>query len=856
MLKRKILAVILALCLLLSVTGAPAIAEQSQESPTTATEYQDPLANQSQGDSGSDNPASTGGYTTQPVGDPQGLENSQGTNSNPMIIDGVAVDINKNIGVIANSNASATTGDSSSTGTNITNNVNSNPDSAATGDSSAADQSDATAANESQNIIDNSANANAESGNAAAASLMDKNDIKIAPEETVTIDVQGKIINSDVIVKVLYDYTAILTGAANAATGDTTATGLQAENTINTSDSATAIADAALLSEGGLANGSAESQNQTANTINNKTTSDAQSGNANATNVMAGNDIYIAPIIDSLVRFCGDIINSTVEINLIYKFLAEIAGQANATSGGANSLGAQVLNAINNYASSLAAGDAPVRAGDEGTVSDGSAEAINSTANSINNNSVSDAKSGDATANNTMLNNDIALTPTLTNVVEIKDNIENSNVLIKIVYNIVGQIFGSANAVSGDANATGLVAENSINNTSTATAIGDAPAKAKGEGEYYDGSAQSVNETGNSIDNTTYAKGESGDASATNTMTDNLIKVSPVIESYIVVMRPIIEQGLDGGPYVIEIVFDIWQVLSGAANAISGNATATGNIVDNAIDSESAATAYANVTVSDPLGPAQALNLTSNGITNNDKALAISGNANAESYLGDAKSLVTGDFANRLEIGEDTSDTTASVGIETKLLQASEAITGDASALGGTVASSLSANTSAEATGKDDNVAVNSSDGSISNNTVRESESGDVDVYSGNKPKPHKHDSNCGCPGSNTVATPSVGVTVYYHDGGSPSNTVIDTMYADAYDESKAATATVLAKKAKPKTVAKKVTKKKAKKITKKIKKKTKVKKLKKKAKLKKRYVKSKAKKHVLKTKKLRVSKR
>ncbi|HEY3375097.1 MAG TPA: hypothetical protein VGK02_08560 [Candidatus Aquicultor sp.] len=674
MLKRKILSCILALCLLLSVSGAPAIADELiQPAPNVAISDTAIGGNNNQG-------AGTQQETVQPVSGPEPLVGAQGSQNDPNG-DGVKVLIGENIDVINDGKASATSGNSGATGSKTDNQKGGGTGSQAIGDGAGA-----IADNNSQSDIKNGGDAAASSGNTDASNKMDDNKVIITPDTTVTVNAQGDIVDSRVLVDVLYNYKAIVTGEAVAASGDSLGQGLDAKNSINSTDTALAIGDAPAITDGvgNGSDGSALATNDAANAIDNSGIAGAASGAAKAANLMIGNDIIIAPVIKTLIQFCGDISKSLVKIEMVYNFFAAITGSATAESGDVGATGAAVDNGIENKTSSKAIGDAPAIAGGGGTGagSDGSAIATNDTANTIDNSGKGIAASGDAQASNMMINNDITIAPIITNVIKLLDPISESQVVIRVVYNIWSKIVGSASAQTGDADATGVAADNKINNTSSALAKGDAPAIEPDGSSASNGTADAVNDTANKIENTGEAASTSGDAAAQNQMKDNAVNLSPTIDSYISVMRPIIHEGADGEPMVIELTFDVWSTLCSAANAQSGDATSKGVLANNSIDSNSNALALADVSVTDPNAPVSASNTSDNSIDNNGVAGAITGDAAAGSNLSNTKGAVIGSLEQSLVIAKPDDTTTASVNVGTDILQAADAESGKADALG------------------------------------------------------------------------------------------------------------------------------------------------------------------------------
>jgi hypothetical protein len=606
---------------------------------------------------------------------------------------GVILDISSKVDVKVDNQATAKTGTGTAAGSTIDNSTSGISKAVALNDSGqevAPSTTGALADNSVVRAIANTGTATAATGLAAANNTSENNTATVAPNTAVTVDVLGKIVDSTVVVKVLYKYWAGITGLADATTGNGGASGLEAANSINSDDKAVAKGDAATVNGGGSYDGSALAVNESDNVIGNDGTAFAASGKANADNTMLGNDISIAPTIDTLIRFCGDIIRSNVTVELVYNFIAAISGQAVAQSGNADAVGADVVNKIDNFTSSKAVGDAPTVAG-AGGYSDGSAMAINDTSNGINNTGEAAAISGLAEALNTMLNNDISIAPAITSALSLLESIVDSNVVIKVTYNIWATITGEAEAKTGDTSAAGVAADNSIGNASSATALGDSAilssfGSGSGSGSA-NGEAVALNSTANQIDNDGAALSLSGDAKAANEMLDNIVNLSPVIDTIVMVVRPIISED----SVVIEIVYDIWATLTGSANATSGSATSYGAFGANVIDSSSDAYAVAKVTLTEPDGSATALNSSDNNISNDGLGLASSGKADASSNISNAEVALTGYLAERCYIGNDYSGPIA-VAIGAAVQERADAVSGDAMGFGSKADSAMKSN--------------------------------------------------------------------------------------------------------------------------------------------------------------------
>jgi len=609
----------------------------------------------------------------------------------PCTKDGVILDISTQVDVVLENQASAKTGTGTAAGSEVDNAVSGTSKAVALNDAGQpveSSQTGALADNSVVKAIGNTGTATAATGLAGAQNTSEENTVTISSDTTVDVDVLGKIVDSNIVVKILYKFWAGITGLADATTGNSDASGLQATNSICSDDKAVAKGDAATVNGGGSYNGSALAVNESDNIIGNDGSALAVSGQANAGNIMLGNDILIAPVIDTLIQFCGDIIRSNVTIEIVYNFLAAISGQAVAKSGDTSATGADVTNKIDNFTSTKAVGDAPTVSG-AGSYSDGSAMAINDTANTIGNSGEAASISGKADATNTMINNDIEIAPIVSTALSLLESIIDSNVLIRVTYNIWATVTGEATAETGNASASGVDADNSIGNISGATAFGDsAKLSSYGGGSgSADGEAIALNTTDNAIENNGVALSVSGDAKANNTMLDNIVNLSPIIDTVVMVVRPIISEGL----VIIDIVYDIWATISGSANATSGDATSYGAFGVNTIDSSSEAYAVAKVTVSKPNGSAIALNSSDNNITNDGLGVANSGNAGAKSTITNAEIALTGYLEERCYI-DGTFDKPINVILGASISERADANSGDAMAFGSKADSAIKSN--------------------------------------------------------------------------------------------------------------------------------------------------------------------
>jgi len=653
--KKRILACLVALCLAISLSGLPALADTADETTQAVTQAEQPVSSQMQADSQNSEPT----YCIQPTGDPEPAgeidryyDSSEyiqaprtGQRSTPIqqSSDPIQVTVDQDVNVIVDSQAKATTGQGDSRGTQITNSVGGTSQAIAVGGSGEpVDPSDsgAYAQNGVTKLVGNVGTADAYTGQAKADNTMDGNTARISSDVTVSVGRYGEIDNnSSITVRASLYYLAVVAGLATAKTGDSAALGLDADNSLDSTDKAFAKGDAGSSLAGGIYDGSALATNGSDNSIANTGTALAATGLANAGNDMQGNDIEMAPVVKAIINVCGDIINSNVTVNLIYKFIAMITGVASATSGDSAAIGADVDNNIDNSTNAKAIGDAPAAtASGSGSYSDGSAVAGNDTGNQIANDGRAVGVSGDAAALNLMKNNDIFISPIITSEIDLLDNMVGSNVTINIIYNFWAQILGKANSTTGDADAFGTMADNSIANTSSATAIGDsAKPSLMNHGEQADGEAIALNDAGNSIKNNGLATSASGNSNSLNTMMGNKINLSPTLTTVAMVVKPLLD-----GTIVIDIVYDIWASLMGSSDTSAGNAVSVGTVSVNTIGSKSDAVAIADVTAGKPDGSATALNSSDNQIENDGDAKAFSGYAYATSAMTEALISVTG----------------------------------------------------------------------------------------------------------------------------------------------------------------------------------------------------------------------
>lgn len=740
--KRKILSILVAICLIINILALPVIADTQESTQTvtppgtqaTAQDLEPNSSSNSPGDDSSNDNNSGGAQSTSAdVQSAPGGEqpSAPANNETPAKSDSVKVETNTNVDITIDGRTTATTGQGASQGNKAENQVSDSSHANAMGDSNSPGsqgQSDVVANNTASQSIDNSGTAESSTGKAQASNTMIDNTATISPDTTATVDVLGKIIDSTVTVSLFYNYWAAVTGYADALTGDSLANGLISDNSANNTATALAVGDSPSLPGGGTYDGSAFAKNNVKNSISNKGEATSLTGDADAANTMIGNTILIAPIVGTIIKLCGDIVNSNVVIDLVYNFLAAISGLASAKTGDSAATGADVDNSINNYSSAKAMGDAPAVSG-TGLNSDGSAFASNDTGNTILNEGDGLAVSGDASASNTMVGNGINISPAVTSELDFLDDIVNSDVLFTVTYNFFGGIQGSANAVSGDTTATGVAADNSVDSTSTAKAVGDSPTlpfSGGGDGGM-DGEAAAANVTNNSINNTGTAVSASGDAQASNTMNDNTVDISPELYTIIKIAKPIV----DKGKVIINIVYDVWSMLSGSADANTGNAVSGGSISANSIGSDLGALALADVEIGKPDGLAVAGNSSSNSIENGGLGVAVTGDAGAANNMSEASTTIAGPLQENLTIGDCNDSTSTTVSLKAGLSQDVDALSGNAASFGDQSLSSINSNADAKAIFGQGAVAFNESDKSIVNNGTAKSLTGDANASAG-----------------------------------------------------------------------------------------------------------------------------
>jgi hypothetical protein len=627
--------------------------------------------------------------------------------------------------------SNATTGKANSAGTNVVNTVGGDSVAAALDgsgnpiDSTEPGSSGVHAGNEVTKNIGNNGVAGAASGESHAGNDMTGNEVNVSPEKSFSSNVTGKVENSNIKVNAELNYIGLVSGLSDALSGDSTATGVVADNGLNSGDKSIARGDLAIGPDGESLNGDVTSVNDSQNSISNDGEALSGTGQAGAGNVIKDNCVEISPTVKAILNVCGDVINSNVTVNLVYNFLAVISGFAKAKTGNSEADGVVAKNSIDNSTAATAIGDSALGSGDGAQGLTGGAVATNDTCNSIDNDGVAKGLSGDADALNKMLNNVILIAPTICGEVNLLNSIINSNVIINITYNFWASITGEADAGSGDTEANGVLADNSINNKSDALAIGDAPGFG-GSGGNGLGNAVASNGTANSISNKGNAGSLSGDSSALNDMQRNLVNLSPSLATAVILIKPLTDDS-----FVIDVVYNIWACLDGTSNSKSGNADSYGALSDSSIDSNSEAVALARIGDDESDGSAAALNSSDNNIDSTGDAKAISGEAGAASGMFDTVVEMTGCLNETTSVDNSKGSDSRTVSFKAGVGEKADAQSGDTTAMGTADASHVGSNAvSRDIFGKD-GVSTNESDDDVSNNGAAEATSGDAQASTG-----------------------------------------------------------------------------------------------------------------------------
>lgn len=745
MLRKKVLACLLVISLILGMFGLPALANATNEVTPTATSVSGlaPQQLDSSQDSGGQDIGDQGDSDGQTEPGSEGSANKTnkpayvpllpaGTRPCPQDNDGaVLVDVDENVDILVDSKAKAVSGNAVISGTAVTNDVSGESKAIALGPSGEPveqGQYGTLGKNDVIKLIENLGNAEASLGLAQAGNTMDNNTVQISSDKTVETEVLGEIVNSNITVNAVFNYWAAITGLADASSGNGDASGLLANNSIDSNDKAVARGDAPSSSTEGFHDGSALAVNDAGNTINNKGDASVSTGNAGANNRMLGNDIKISPVVKVLIDICGDIVNSDVTINLVYNFWAVISGIATAITGESSAVGTETDNGIGNSSSAKAVGDAPSSsAAGNASSSDGSAIATNDTSNKVSNKGTGLAASGNATSLNSMINNDIVITPVIKSGVEILNDLVDANVVINVVYNFWAAIFGEANAETGDAYANGLATDNSIKNSSESLALGDSAGSSDpGSTGRTDGQAIAANNTNNAISNTGDAASTSGNSAALNKMLDNSINISPLIATVVMIVHPVVDDLV-----TVDIVFDVWSKLAGSANATTGDAYSAGAITASSINSRSDATALAEVSVDNPDGSATALNSSDNKIASNGIGKAATGSTGAMSVLSNARISIIGCIDEELVVDKAVNSFVTSFVARTEVQERADARSGDVTAVGVVADSAMKSRASSKDVFGDGVVSKNDSDDDIANVGEADASSGNATAITG-----------------------------------------------------------------------------------------------------------------------------
>jgi hypothetical protein len=646
-------------------------------------------------------------------------------NTNP-----VKIDVKENYDITVDGQANATTGKANSAGTNVVNNVGGDSVAAALDGSGNPIESSETgsngvyAGNEVTKKIDNNGTGGAASGESRSANDMTGNEVNVSPEKSFSSNVTGKVENSNIKVNAELNYIGMVSGLSDALSGDSTATGALAGNELNSGDKSIARGELPLGSDD-AANGDVTSVNDSQNSISNDGEALSGTGDASAGNILKDNCVEISPTVKAILNICGDVINSNVTVNLVYNFLAIITGFAKAKTGNSEADGVVANNSIDNSTAATAIGDSSLGSGDGTQGLTGGAVAANDTCNSIDNDGIAKGLSGDAAALNKMLNNVILIAPTICGEVNLLNSIVNSNVIINITYNFWASITGQAVAGSGDTEANGVLADNSIDNKSDALAIGDAPISGSSDCNGV-GNAVASNGTVNSISNKGNAGSLSGDSGALNDMQRNLVNLSPSLATAVVLVKQIADDSI-----VIDVVYNIWACLDGTSNSKSGNADSYGALSDSSIDSNSEAVALARIGDDGSDDSPVALNSSDNHIDSTGDAKSISGEAGASSGMFDTVVEMTGCLDETTSVDNSKGSAARTVSFKAGVAENADAKSGDTTAMGTADTSHVGSNASSKDIFGQPGVSTNESDDDVNNNGVANATSGDAQASTG-----------------------------------------------------------------------------------------------------------------------------
>src|SRR3990170_683652 len=469
-----------------------------------------------------------------------------------------------------------------------------------------------------------------------------------------------------------------LMGSDNAAqSGDAESYGNVSESTIGTEAWTVAARGAAEKRSGSLLAG-----NTNNNWINNLGVSTAVSGNAFAQNIVIENDVEYEPQIGN---FSAPILGpqSFIEVllNAIYNIIANITGNASATSGRALAWGNYSSTNINSYSGAEAQSGQPGEnglnqdlleaaldgenpelgpdgslagaesatligslsedngngqeannnggPGEEYSSGNGSftgkksvLEAQNSSEGGVDNNGEASASSGPASAIGVLINNlihtDLAMNFSFG---VLKEN-SRANIVVNIIYNVIVDITGNARANSGGALALGNQSSTQVNGYSKAGAQSDNG----NNGGNSRGSETAQNSSEVGVDNNGEGSALSGPASAIGVLIKNLIQTNLVMNFSFGVLEE-----NSSVKIAVNIIYNLLANITGNAWAASGDALAGGNSSETNVNNQAIAGASS---AEGGNGPGQypgglvsllALNIAGIQIENNGSAIANSG---------------------------------------------------------------------------------------------------------------------------------------------------------------------------------------------------------------------------------------
>ncbi len=356
----------------------------------------------------------------------------------------------------------------------------------------------------------------------------------------------------------------------------------------------------------------------------------------------------------------------TLLATLIRDISTNFLGSAQAVSGDAEAYGDVTETVINSSSSAQVSVSVSPAAGGEGNPDGTTTLTSNSGIEvDVQNTGLALANSGDACAIGVLANNMINTNLWLNFAVQVLEENSSSNIAVNVVYNIVANLLGIANASSGDAFAYGNQAQTNINsNSSAVSSLGGAD-----EGSCGGSSAllASDSQIGTTVRNTGQALARSGNARAIGVLAKELI-VTDLCVSFIVGLSE--ASGLSD--LVVTIIYDIVANFFGIADASTGDASAYGNLAETTIESNSCALTELSGCGGETTETASTASLVETEVENDGLAMASSGD-------GTAIGIVAGCGA--CSDSEDCEDD-ATNSVDSETVNLSAASTGEASAVG------------------------------------------------------------------------------------------------------------------------------------------------------------------------------